>query len=77
MLDGWFVYVCFVIGDLMLMLVDEMFEYGVLGLKVLKGMLVCLYLYVLDIDVVIVKVVVVGVIVMMLVVDMFWGDCYG
>ena len=65
------------IGDSMLMLVDEVPEWGSLGPKALKGSPVTIHLYVEDVDAVVARAVAAGARLTMPVTDMFWGDRYG
>ena len=65
------------IGDSMVMLVDEMPDWGTLGPKALKGTPVTLHLAVKDVDAFVAKAVSAGAKVTMPVADMFWGDRYG
>jgi uncharacterized glyoxalase superfamily protein PhnB len=65
------------IGDSVVMLVDEMPEWGALGPKALKGSPVTIHLYVEDVDAVVKRAVDAGAKVTMPVADQFWGDRYG
>jgi PhnB protein len=65
------------IGDSVLMLVDDMPEWGALGPKALKGSPVFTHLYVDDVDHVVARAVAAGAKLTMPVADMFWGDRYG
>ncbi len=65
------------IGDSMVMLVDEVPEWGTLGPKALKGSPVTIHLMVDDVDAVFAQAVDAGATVKMPVADMFWGDRYG
>jgi PhnB protein len=65
------------IGDSVLMLTDEMPEWGSLGPKALKGSPVTIHLYVNDVDAAVARAVAAGAKVTMPVADMFWGDRYG
>jgi PhnB protein len=65
------------IGDSVLMLTDEMPEWGSLGPKALKGSPVTIHLYVKDVDAAVAQAVAAGAKVTMPVADMFWGDRYG
>ncbi|NUJ80661.1 VOC family protein [Methylocystis sp. FS] len=65
------------IGDSMVMLVDEVPEWGTLGPKALKGSPVTIHLMVDDVDAVFAQAVAAGATVKMPVADMFWGDRYG
>jgi PhnB protein len=65
------------IGDSVVMLVDEMPEWGSLGPKALKGSSVSIHLYVDDVDAFSARAAAAGAKVTMPVADMFWGDRYG
>ena len=65
------------IGDSVLMLVDEMPEWGAFGPKALKGSPVTIHLYVNDVDATVAQAVAAGAKLTMPVADMFWGDRYG
>ncbi|MFA6206319.1 MAG: VOC family protein [Methylocystis sp.] len=65
------------IGDSMVMLVDEVPEWGTLGPKALKGSPVTIHLMVDNVDAVFAQAVDAGATVKMPVADMFWGDRYG
>jgi uncharacterized glyoxalase superfamily protein PhnB len=65
------------IGESVVMLVDEMPEWGALGPKALKGSPVTIHLYVEDVDAVVKRAVDAGAKVTMPVADQFWGDRYG
>lgn len=65
------------IGDSVVMLVDEMPEWGALGPKALKGSPVTIHLYVDDADAFCARAVAAGAKLTMPVADMFWGDRYG
>ena len=65
------------IGDSVLMLVDEMPEWGSLGPKALKGSPVVIHLYVEDVDATFERAVGAGATITMPPSDMFWGDRYG
>jgi PhnB protein len=65
------------IGDSVVMLVDEMPQWGALGPKALKGSPVTLHLYVEDVDAVVARAVKAGATIKMPVADQFWGDRYG
>ncbi|MBG0802452.1 VOC family protein [Methylocystis sp. H4A] len=65
------------IGDSMVMLVDEVPEWGTLGPKALKGSPVTIHLMVDDVDAIFAQAVAAGATVKMPVADMFWGDRYG
>jgi uncharacterized glyoxalase superfamily protein PhnB len=64
------------IGDSVLMLVDEMPEWGALGPLALKGSPVTIHLYVDDCDAAVAQAVAAGATVKMPAADMFWGDRY-
>ena len=64
------------IGDSMLMLVDEMPEWGALGPKALKGSPVTIHHFVPDVDASLARAVAAGAKVTMPAADMFWGDRY-
>src|SRR5664280_224386 len=64
------------IGDSVLMLVDELPEWGMLGPKVLKGSPVTIHLYVANVDAVVAQAVTAGAKVTMPIADMLWGDRY-
>jgi len=65
------------IRDSMLMLVDEMPEWGALGPKSLKGSPVTIHLCVDNVDATVAQAVAAGAKVTTPVADMFWGDRYG
>ena len=65
------------IGDSMVMLVDEMKEWGVLGPKSRGGASVTIHLAVPDVDAWFARATAAGATVKMPVSDMFWGDRYG
>ena len=75
--DGKLMHGSVVIGDSMLMLVDENPAWGALGPKSLKGSPVTIHLYVQDVDAAVAQAVAAGATVTMPVADMFWGDRYG
>lgn len=75
--DGKLMHGSVVIGDSMLMLVDENAAWGMLGPKSLKGSPVTIHLYVQDVDATMAQAVAAGATVTMPVADMFWGDRYG
>ena len=75
--DGKLMHASVKIGDSMVMLVDEMPEWGALGPKALKGTPVTIHLMVDDVDAVFAQAVASGGTVKMPVADMFWGDRYG
>jgi len=65
------------IGDSMVMLVDEMPEWGTFGPKALNGSPVTIHLNVENVDEVFAQAVGAGATAKMPVADMFWGDRYG
>ena len=65
------------IGNSMLMLVDEMPEWGALGPKARGGSSVTIHLQVEDVDSLFAQAVGAGAMVKMPPADMFWGDRYG
>ncbi len=65
------------IGDSMVMLVDEMPEWGVLGPNARGGASVTIHLMVPDVDAWFARAVAAGATPRMPVTDMFWGDRYG
>ena len=65
------------INGAMVLLVDEMPEYNVLGPTKLGGSPVTIHLVVSDVDASVAKAVEAGAIVIMPVADQFWGDRYG
>jgi len=75
--DGRLMHAAVKIGDSMLMLVDEMPEWGALGPKALKGSPVTIHLMVDNVDEVYARAVEAGATAKMPVADMFWGDRYG
>jgi uncharacterized glyoxalase superfamily protein PhnB len=75
--DGRLMHATVRIGDSVLMLVDEMPEWGSLGPKALKGTAVTLHLYVEDADATFARAVEAGAKATMPVSEMFWGDRYG
>ena len=75
--DGRLMHASVRIGDSIVMLVDEMPEWGALGPKALKGSPVTIHLMVDDVDAVFAQAVAAGATVKMPVADMFWGDRYG
>ena len=64
------------IGNSMVMLVDEMPEWGALGPKSLKGSPVTIHLYVADVDRFVDHAVSAGAKITMPIDNMFWGDRY-
>jgi uncharacterized glyoxalase superfamily protein PhnB len=75
--DGKLMHAQVKIGDSMLMLVDEMPQWGALGPKALKGSPVTIHLYVKDVDAVYAQAVAAGATPKMPPADMPWGDRYG
>ena len=75
--DGRLMHAAVRIGDSMLMLVDEMPEWGALGPKALKGSPVTIHLMVDNVDEVYARAIAAGASAKMPVADMFWGDRYG
>lgn len=75
--DGRLMHASVKIGDSMLMLVDEMPEWGALGPKALKGSPVTIHVAAPNVDEVFAQAVASGATVKMPVADMFWGDRYG
>lgn len=65
------------IGDSIVMLVDEMPEWGAFGPLALKGSPVTIHLYVEDADAAYAQAVAAGATAVMPLADMFWGDRYG
>ncbi len=65
------------IGNSMLMLVDEMPEWGCLGPQALSRSPVTIHLQVENVDAVFAQAVAAGASVTMPIADMFWGDRYG
>ena len=65
------------IDGTVVMLVDEMPEYGALGPKALKGSPITLHRFVPDVDAAIAQAVAAGATVVMPAADQFWGDRYG
>jgi PhnB protein len=65
------------IGDSMMMLVDEMPEFGALGPKALKGTPVTMHMYVENADASFERAVQAGATPVLPLADMFWGDRYG
>ena len=65
------------IGDSIIMMMDEMPEFGKKSPKSLGGSPVTIHLYVDDVDAVFERAVAAGAEVAMPVEDMFWGDRYG
>ena len=75
--DGRLMHAAVRIGDSVVMLVDEMPEWGALGPLALKGSPVTIHLAVPNVDEVVAAAVKAGASVKMPVADMFWGDRYG
>ncbi|MCC2105826.1 MAG: VOC family protein, partial [Hyphomicrobiales bacterium] len=75
--DGRLMHASIMIGDSMVMLVDEMKEMGALGPKSRGGTPVGIHLQVEDADALFARAVAAGAAVKMPVMDMFWGDRYG
>ncbi len=75
--DGKVMHASIRIGDSVIMLNDEMPEWGTLGPKSLKGSPITIHLYVKDADAVFEQAVGAGAKVTMPIADMFWGDRYG
>ncbi len=75
--DGSMWHASVLIGDSVVMLVDEMPGMGSLGPKALKGTPVTIHLNVPDVDGSIERAVKAGAKVLMPAADMFWGDRYG
>lgn len=75
--DGNVMHASIRIGDSVLMLNDEMPEWGTLGPKSLKGSPVTIHLYVENADALFAQAVNAGAKVTMPLDDMFWGDRYG
>jgi uncharacterized glyoxalase superfamily protein PhnB len=75
--DGRLMHGAVQINGAMVMLVDEMPEWGTLSPKSLKGTPVTIHLYVDDVDASIARAVAAGATVKMPAEDMFWGDRYG
>jgi PhnB protein len=75
--DGKVMHASIRIGDSVLMLNDEMPEWGTFGAKHFKGSPVTIHLYVENADAVFEQAVRAGAKVTMPLADMFWGDRYG
>lgn len=75
--DGKLMHGCVSIGDSMVMLIDEMPEWGALGPLALKGSPVTIHIQVPDADSLFKQAVDAGAKVKMPLADMFWGDRYG
>lgn len=65
------------IGDSMVMLVDEMPEWGALSPHSLKGSPVTIHLQVDDVDAIVAQAVAAGAKISLPIANMFWGDRYG
>ncbi|HEU0208556.1 MAG TPA: VOC family protein [Candidatus Udaeobacter sp.] len=75
--DGKVMHASIRIGDSVIMLNDEMPDWGTLGPKSLKGSPVTVHLYVENADKVFEQAVRAGAKATMPIADMFWGDRYG
>lgn len=75
--DGKLMHAAMQINGAMVMLVDEMPEWGALSPKSLSGTPVTMHLYVEDVDAFIAHAVESGAALKMPAADMFWGDRYG
>jgi len=75
--DGKIMHAAMKIGDSMVMLNDEMPEYGALSPQSTGGSSVTLHLYVEDVDSLFKKVTAAGAKTTMPLMDQFWGDRYG
>jgi PhnB protein len=75
--DGKLMHASIRIGDSVVMLVDEMPQWGVLGPKARGGTSAYIHLYVPDADAFAAHAVAAGLTVTMPLADMFWGDRYG
>ena len=75
--QGKLMHAAIQIGDSLLMLFDEMPEWGALGPKSLKGSPVTIHLQVGDVDTAFKQAVGAGAEITMPLEDMFWGDRYG
>ncbi|PYJ12125.1 MAG: glyoxalase [Verrucomicrobia bacterium] len=75
--DGKIMHASLRIGDSVIMLNEEMPEWGSFGPKHLKGSPVTIHLYVENVDAVFEQAVRAGAKVTMPIDDMFWGDRYG
>jgi len=75
--DGRLMHAAVKIGDSVVMLADEMPEWGSLGPASLKGSPVTIHLYVDDADKFVERAVKAGAKVTMPVAEQFWGDRYG
>jgi uncharacterized glyoxalase superfamily protein PhnB/AcrR family transcriptional regulator len=75
--QGKLMHSAFRIGDSVIMMSDEIPDFGSLGPKALKGSSVYIHLYVDNVDDFVARAVAAGAKVTMPVSDMFWGDRYG
>ncbi|MEO5718158.1 MAG: VOC family protein [Chthoniobacterales bacterium] len=75
--DGKVMHASIRIGDSVIMLNDEMPEWGSVGPKALKGSPVTIHLYVEDADAFFAQALAAGATATMPLDDMFWGDRYG
>jgi len=75
--DGRIMHAMIRIGDSIIMMMDEMPEFGKKSPRSLGGSPVTIHLYVDDVDAVFERAVAAGAEVAMPVEDMFWGDRYG
>jgi len=75
--DGRLIHASVKIGDSMVMLVDEMKQWGVLGPNARGGGSVTIHLTVPDVDAWFARAIAAGAQLRMPVTDMFWGDRYG
>lgn len=75
--DGSLWHGCIRIGDSLVMLVDEMPDFGSLGPKARQGTSVTIHLNVPDVDAFVAHAVAAGATLVMPVDDAFWGDRYG
>lgn len=75
--DGRLMHAAVMINGAMVMLVDEMKEFGSLGPKTLKGTPVTIHLNVADVDAAMKRAADAGAKTVLAAADMFWGDRYG
>src|SRR3712207_853693 len=75
--DGRIMHAALLIGDSLVMLVDEMPEWGALGPQSLNGSPVTIHISVDNADAFVERAVKAGAKVTMPVADQFWGDRYG
>ena len=75
--DGRLMHASMMLGDSMIMLVDEMKEWGSVGPKARGGSSVTIHLNVPDVDALFAQAVAAGATAKMPPADMFWGDRYG